>query len=311
MSNMAPFHVAFGVDSNFLRPMGVTMVSLIQNNPDISFVFHVLTFAISDADRDRLHQLETQFGVKVYVYVVDAATFGGGANFIRWLIPETLRDITDKVLYLDADILCFGSIKDLVEMDISKDIAAVVSDTPEIVEKQCRLLGLRHGKYFNSGMLYINIPNWISQDITSTTMRLALEGGRTFTFRDQDPLNIVLDGRTRYIDTKWDFLYNLQDSIHDNVFSMRPLDDVALVHFAARIKPWHGWSMHEAKDIFLKYQSLSPWAGMPLLDTPRNHKEMHRFSVILRKKRRFFSSVRWYVKYLIAKYLPKPAYKST
>jgi lipopolysaccharide biosynthesis glycosyltransferase len=39
-----------------------------------------------------------------------------------------LAGVTDRVLYLDADILCFNRVDELVDMDISQDIAVVVPD---------------------------------------------------------------------------------------------------------------------------------------------------------------------------------------
>jgi UDP-glucose:(glucosyl)LPS alpha-1,3-glucosyltransferase len=321
ISGKRPFHIAFGVDSHYFRFMGVTITSLLENNPDIDFVLHIFAFSITDFNRDRLHQLETQFGVRINAHIIDPSVFGeyakfpsfaqySAAIFTRLLIPAALQEITDRVLYLDSDILCVGSIRELGAMDISNDIVAVVHDGgPETVKRQCQQLNLREGKYFNSGVLYINIPQWVAHDITAATIRVVLESGQKFIFPDQDALNIVLDGRARYMDGKWNLQYNLNSFLNDGIFSMRPTRDAVLIHFTGRIKPWHDWSLHEARSLFIKYQSRSPWAGTPL-DAPKNYKEMRMFAWLLRRKGRVLSSALWYVKYLFAKFSPKPAYKS-
>lgn len=317
----APFHIAFGVDTHYFRGMGVTMASVIENNPGMNFVFHVFAFKVSDDDRRRLHEIEVQRGVTVNIHIIDPAVFGdyakfpsfaqySAAIFTRLLIPGLLAGVTDKVLYLDADILCLGSIAELASMDLSGSIAAVVSDNgEETVRKQCAKLNLRERRYFNSGVLYINIANWIAHDITAQTMRAILQSEKKFLYPDQDALNIVLDGRATFIDDKWNYQYTLANCLKFGDFRMADLSAAVFVHFTGRVKPWHGWSLHESTTLFLKYQAASPWADMPL-DPPKNHKEMRMFSQYLIKQRRIAEAARWYAKYLAAKFSPKPAHKS-
>ena len=42
------FHIAYGIDANFVRPMGVAMTSIVENNQESEFVFHVLTDGLDD-----------------------------------------------------------------------------------------------------------------------------------------------------------------------------------------------------------------------------------------------------------------------
>src|SRR4051812_11988039 len=148
--------------------MGVTITSVIENNPGVHFVFHVFAFTVSADNRNRLRQIETKYGVEIRIHVIDPAVFNkyarfpsfahySAAIFTRLLIPEALQGITDKVLYLDADILCLGSIAELVSMDMSDSIVALIQDNgEETVRNQCERLRLREKRYFNSGVLYIN-----------------------------------------------------------------------------------------------------------------------------------------------------------
>ncbi|HCN89087.1 MAG TPA: UDP-glucose--(glucosyl) LPS alpha 1,3-glucosyltransferase WaaO, partial [Oxalobacteraceae bacterium] len=128
------FHIAFCVDNRYFRSMGATITSLIEHNRDVHFVFHVFAFAVSDDHRRRLLQLEDRFDVSTQVHIIDSAVFRKFAHFTqssyyspsifsRLLIPSVLQGTTDKVLYLDADILCVGGIAELIDMDISDTIA--------------------------------------------------------------------------------------------------------------------------------------------------------------------------------------------
>jgi lipopolysaccharide biosynthesis glycosyltransferase len=317
----ATVHIAFGVDTHYFRGMGVAMISIIENNPEIDLVFHVFAFKVSDNDRRRLREIEVQRSVAVNIHVIDPAVFGdyakfpsfaqySAAIFTRLLIPGLLQGVTDKVLYLDADILCLGSIAELTSMDLNANVVAVVSDNgEETVRNQCAKLNLREKRYFNSGVLYINIANWIAQDITAHAMRTILQSEKEFLYPDQDALNIVLDGRARFIDDKWNYQYTLANHLKLGDFRMADLNAAVFVHFTGRVKPWHDWSLHESRSLFLKYQAASPWADNPL-DAPKNYKEMRMFSQYLIKRQRFAEGVLWYVKYLMAKFSSKPAHKS-
>jgi UDP-glucose:(glucosyl)LPS alpha-1,3-glucosyltransferase len=306
------FHIAFGVDAPYFRYMGVTITSVVENNPGIPFVFHVFAFSVSDDHRSRLRQLEARYGVTIQLHIIDSAIFREFATFssfsqyspaifTRLLIPGALKGATDKVLYLDADIICVGSIAELRALDMSNTIAAAVSDHAETtVKRQVVALNLRHQCYFNSGVLYMHVDNWIANNITEQVMRTIIETDKKLTLPDQDALNIVLDGRAVFIDEKWNFRYNLEAVLNDGGKCMGPDGEGVFLHFTGRVKPWHDWNLHESTSLFVKYQSLSPWAGTPL-DPPKNYKEMRMFSRFLFKQGQFCDSVVWYFRYLAKK----------
>ncbi|MEO8839022.1 MAG: glycosyltransferase [Herbaspirillum sp.] len=307
-----PFHIAFGVDAHYFRAMGVAMISIIENNRDENLVFHLFASLVSDDDQKKLHCIEADHGVAIVVHIIDPSAFDeyvkfpsfsqySAAIFTRLLIPNALRGVADKVLYLDSDILCIGGITELMAMDISDSIVAVVHDNGvETVRRQCESLNLQDGRYFNSGVLLINIDNWISSDITRNTMRTLLLSSQKFIFPDQDALNVVLDGKAKFIAEKWNFQYNLNSFLNAGSFSVDGMGDAVFVHFTGRVKPWHDWSLHEARTLFVKYQLLSPWAGMPL-DAPKNHKEMRLFSQFLAVQGHKIRAALWFAKYLVEK----------
>lgn len=314
MTNSAnnSFHIAFCVDNHYFRSMGATMTSIIDNNPGVHFTFHVLAFAVSDSHRERLQQLEKKFNVSTRLHIIDPAIFQKFTHFIefsyyslsifsRLVIPTLLQGVTDKVLYLDADILCVGRVDELMQMDISNDIAIVVPDAEETTRRRCAALQLRHPRYFNGGVMYMNVDNWIRNNITDEAMQALLQLGKKLRFNDQDALNIVLDGRARFVDKKWNYIYDLIYDLDRNNRRMRPVDDAVFIHFAGAVKPWADWSGHDSRALFVKYHALSPWADMPLDEAPRNSREMRMQSRFLMKRGQLVDGVRWYLKYLKAR----------
>jgi lipopolysaccharide biosynthesis glycosyltransferase len=306
------FHIAFCVDNHYFRSMGATMLSIIENNPDQHLTFHVFAFSVSDTHRVRLEKINSRLNVAVQLHIIDPVLFEKFTHFIefsyyslsifsRLIIPSILNETTDRVLYLDADILCVGPINALFEMDISDDIAIVVPDAERTRERRCKALALKNSSYFNGGVIFINIKKWIAADITGESMEVLLKLGKKLRFNDQDALNIVLDGHARYVDKKWNYIYDLIHDLDRNVVKMRSVHDAVFIHFAGAVKPWADWTGHASRDLFKRYHALSPWADMPLDPEPRNSKEMRMFSRFLLKRGELVGSARWFLRYLKAR----------
>lgn len=306
------FHIAFCVDDHYCRSMGATITSIIDNNPGVDFTFHVFAFSLSEDNRQRFSQLGSKYDVATHIHIIDPAIFQPFAHisqfsyysptiFTRLLIPSTLRGITDKVLYLDADILCMGSLAELIQMDFGDSAAIVVPDADETTRRRCAALQLSSQKYFNSGVMYMNVDLWVSKEITEKTIHAILENGKDYRFPDQDALNVVLEGQVQFIDRKWNFLYDLIHDLEKDKRQMRAIGDVVFIHFAGAVKPWNNWCLHESRDLFVKYHTLSPWADLPLDAAPRNYKEMRMFSRFLMKRGQVLNSFKWYMKYLAAR----------
>ncbi|PUA20274.1 glycosyltransferase family 8 protein [Glaciimonas sp. PCH181] len=307
-----PFHIAFCVDDHYCRSMGATITSIIDNNPGIAFTFHVFAFSISDDNRQRFSQISSKYNVATHIHIIDPAIFQPFAHisqfsyysptiFTRLLIPSTLRGITDKVLYLDADILCVGSLAELLPMDFGDSAAIVVPDADETTRRRCAALKLSSQRYFNSGVMYMNVEEWESQEITEKTIHAILQNGKDYRFPDQDALNVVLEGKIQYIDRKWNFLYDLIHDLEKDNRQMRNIGEVVFIHFAGAVKPWNNWCLHGSRDLFAKYHAMSPWADMALDAAPRNYKEMRMFSRFLMKRGKVLDSFKWYMKYLSAR----------
>jgi UDP-glucose:(glucosyl)LPS alpha-1,3-glucosyltransferase len=308
----ASFHIAFCVDNHYFRSMGATIMSIIDNNPGQRFTFHVFAFVVSDQHRERLQQLALLLGVETRLHIIDPVIFEKFTDFLKFLyyslsiflrliIPSTLQGVVQKVLYLDADILCVGSLSELIDIDISADIALVVPDAPETTRRRCAALQLKHPRYFNSGVMLIHVENWINNRITEEAMQALLTLGKKLRFSDQDALNIALDGRARFIEGKWNYIYDLIHDLDRNITRMRAIDDAVLIHFAGAIKPWTDWSGHASRDLFVKYHARSPWADMALDAAPRNSREMRMLSRFLMTRGQLLDGARWYLRYLKAR----------
>lgn len=306
-SGDAALHIAFGVDSSYFRGMGVAIASVIKNNPQMRFVFHVFAFSVSDDSRRRIALLEQQYAIRIHIHVLSPHALDEFRNFpcfahhslgtfIRLLIPDLLQGITKRVLYLDADLLCLGNMQELLAIDIDNCVAAAVHDQLDTTARtQIAALKLPVAEYFNAGVMYINVDNWIANN--TQVQALTALSTQELLFADQDALNIALNGRIRFIDDKWNYRYHLVDFLSKGHSRLDVTAPVVFMHFTGPVKPWHDWCLHEAKSIFIGYQNLSSWADMPL-DQPRSARELKLFSKFLVKQGRTLEGSAWHVKYL-------------
>jgi UDP-glucose:(glucosyl)LPS alpha-1,3-glucosyltransferase len=300
-------HIAFGVDAHYYRGMGVTITSVIENNPAVDFVFHVFAFSITADDKERLQQLEKLHDIVIQLHLLDVDVLRefkqfpcfehhSLGTFIRLLIPSRLKDITRKVLYLDADLLCFGDLSELLALDLGDCVAAAVGDEQDTtVKTQIPALGLKNGHYFNAGVMLIDVQNWVAADAQDQALKELTT--RNLRFADQDALNIALDGRIKYIDVKWNYRYHLVDYLCRGQNQLKVPHPFVLMHFTGPVKPWHSWCLHDIREQFVNIQSRSPWAEIPL-DDPRTARELKLFSRFLLRQNRTAEGIYWHCRYL-------------
>jgi lipopolysaccharide biosynthesis glycosyltransferase len=292
-------HIAFGVDDKYVRGMGVAITSLVANNPGTEFVFHVFYGSIDEADFDRLDELARKLEITIFLNALDKeifaklATFGHYTHAIynRLVISERLRGVATRALYIDADIVCLAGVRELIAMDLGSNVVAAVADVDRIANERIRALGLKCGKYFNSGVILIDIEKWNEEDVSNTALSILLDRNNNLVFPDQDALNIALDGRVACVDRKWNRLYDL------GTMTEKIADDTVFLHYAAGTKPWFAWCLHPLKSHFIKYYQQSPWASLAF-DPPRDYKEMRTFARGLSSQGHYAAAIVWHLKSL-------------
>ncbi|AIR09843.1 Putative bifunctional glycosyl transferase, family 8 [Ligilactobacillus salivarius] len=93
------------------------------------------------------------------------------------LLPELLPDVK-RILYLDVDMLILDSLGELYRTDLGNNILGVVRDFPFTNDKSSWsyfLLGEFGNRYFNSGMLLMDLVAMRENNIVSRFMEFILE----------------------------------------------------------------------------------------------------------------------------------------
>lgn len=307
------FNIAFGIDKNFLFGCGVSIASILLSNKSINFDFHVFTDHFSEDDQKRFSALAEQYKTCIKVYLIDCNKLKSlpstknwtYATYFRFVIADYFYGKLDKLLYLDADIACKGSIQELVDYSFTEhEISAVVAErdiewwtdrsvtltTPELVSG-----------YFNAGFLLININEWQKNDISVKAIEMLRvpEWVAKITHLDQDVLNILLVGKVNFIDGKYNTRFSINYELKDKV--VNPVNnDTVFIHYVGPTKPWHEWANYPVSQSFIYAKEHSPWCNVALLQ-PANSNQYRYCAKHKFKQKRFLQGVINYIKYYKAK----------
>ena len=167
--------------------------------------------------------------------------------YLPLCLAEALPQL-DRVLYLDADMLCLGDLRPLWETDLRGNVLGAVPDLA--IPNFSAARGVRCWRelslpalqpYFNAGMLLIDLQLWRESAVTEAVTEHL--GRHRVHFLHQEALNVVLKDRWLSLDFRW----NVIASQYQRRYSPAglALTRPELVHFAGRFKPWevrtHGW----------------------------------------------------------------------
>lgn len=235
-------NVAFCIDDNFAPYLAVSLLSLFENTSSCVSIYVIGN--LSESVKNKLRTLESKDSSLTFVeYEVHipqstlSERYQGRLNditFVRYGLGEILPDVT-KVIYLDADILVNGDIKELWDLSLEGQTVGVVEDHSLMSQRRQITLSLASQLYFNAGVMVIDLDKWRKEDTFNKLLQIH-SAREQWEYNDQDVLNIVLDQKAQYLHAK----FNAQ------TYSLARIEVIApiIVHFTGQEKPWHASSVH-------------------------------------------------------------------
>lgn len=294
-------HIAFGVDAPFVPMMGICISSILKNNPAQIFSFHIFLDSIDERDELKISELCKQSpATQITLYFLPPDLYSefylegsySRAVFYRITAAEFLSSALDKIIYMDADMLCLKPLDELFNLSLGENLLAAVADKGEWLPLHRKELGLSESyRYFNTGLLCLNLRLWRGEKVYEQVIQILSRG--KFPFVDQDALNIAVARNNygvKYISDRYNHFFRL-----DGV-ELPLTDDVAIEHFAGQIKPWHAWCESPAKRIYAAYQKNSPWHDF--VYRPRNYQEHRLMGRACRREGKWLEAFKWYWSYL-------------
>lgn len=306
--NKLTLHIALGFDNNYAMPAGITMLSVIQNTLNYNLHFHLFINQVSDSNIEKFRELITAKNVTITLYcindnfVINPKTLvlhiTTVSTCIRFIIPEILSSITDKLIYLDSDVICLQSLGTLAEYNIDNYIAGVIPDTKDMQHEISSMYDLDPSKYFNAGVLLINTKKWREFHVSENAFNL-INNGNIYKYADQDVLNILLEHKTYLLPIKYNTKIKISNDAHQEK-NIKPY--TVILHYISQNKPWY--KVYRSK-IFKHYFKYSPWKNdsLPLSD---NSSSIRNYAKYLARLHKYKAAIYYYIVYLKYKlYLKK------
>lgn len=306
-------NIAWGVDQNFMFGAAVSMSSVLLHNQDISIHFHLFTDYIDLDYRQRLEKLAKKFATNITVYVMNAeglkvlpcGNAWSHATYFRFIAFEYLSEKIDSLLYIDADVVCKGSLIDLTNIKFENHVAAVIQDVDDSRSYAATRLNVPefNEQYFNAGVVFANLKEWKAQQFFSKAFSTLLDKTKKFAFLDQDVLNIMFLGKAIFLPRIYDAIYGIKQELKSKDLSKYKeyiTPETILIHYIGVTKPWNSWANYPSAQYFVEAWKSSPWADVPLLParTPKQYKKKSRHE---RLQGKYYASVISYIGYLRAK----------
>lgn len=291
---MSAISIVCCTDHNFIMPTGVMMKSVcLTNNPD-SLWFHVIVNeTVKEEDKKLLGQ--TVDGAKVSFYKFPHSLFTqfpriglkgvhvSEATYYRLFLADILPKDIDRAIYLDGDIICCGSLKDLWNTDLGENAIAAIDDGDEgnyLIYN--RLHYPPQYGYFNAGVLLLNLSWWREHNATKMFMDYIREHGDRILLHDQDVLNAVFYDKHLRLPFKYNVepcYYFAPENIRVDYWRyekeiVEAQNNPVLLHFSSLPKPWVVECDHPFKDKWLAVYHQTPWGRLPLSHSSKGWKKM-------------------------------------
>lgn len=260
MTFLETMHIVAVSNDLYAKHTAVMLHSILENKNSDHHIKLYIIGNISNENQQRINRVTQKFGVTVQFYSVSNSIFKGfklygyfkKEAYYRILIPDLLDDDIEKAIYLDSDIVVKDDITKLWNMNIDNYYLAAVQATGKCAHKiRKKILGIPIDyKYFNSGVMVLNLKKWRKGNISSKVIEFARKNPAKLRFIDQDSLNAILYNNWLELSPIWNYTTLF--------IKTNPQKDPSIIHFTGKSKPWS--SYHPLKKEYIKYEKKIRWS---------------------------------------------------
>lgn len=283
-------NIVFASDDNYAQHIAVVIASIMTKTKG-KVCFFVINDNISDNKINKLKETAAVFYAEINFISVPEEKFKNvylsghvsRAAYFRLALPDILPEDVEKAIYLDVDLLVYDDIKKLWQVDLQNIPLAAVPDygimaSGRLCRQKADVIGLPVGeKYFNSGVLIINLKEWRKENHTKQILEII--NSNQFPHHDQDALNKLFMKNWLQIDLRWNIIppvFNLFTKILLNkTFRNQAINakrNPGIIHYAGRYKPWEFSYHQDFNDMYYKYLKQTAFADEKMPQPGKNMK---------------------------------------
>ena len=284
-------NVAYASDNNFAQIMGISIISLFENNTDIeNMTVYIIDDKIKKENKNKLLLISEKYRRKIVflpipdfekleeIKIQTNARWSRSA-FSRLFLEKIIPKDVKKILYLDCDTIVNGSLKSLYDTELGDYYCAGVSDCISNAHK--KNVGLSSSDYYiNSGVMLISLDNWRKKQLYKTFSEFIRKLGGKIPYVDQGVINGTISEKIMPIALKYNCFSALFDFTYPELIKYRKphsfygeeeyifaKENPVIIHFTSSYfstRPWIEGCRHPFVKKWLKYKAASPWADEPL-----------------------------------------------
>lgn len=262
-----PISISFCINDKYAQHLAVVITSILANNPEDEFVFHVLHSPMPESTIEKVKRLETMYPRhKIVFHCMDgeiAAKFPipeglehvSNETYYRYFLPEVLKD-EDRTIYSDVDVLCRLPIGELRDYDLKGNLFGAIrnyiGETTGYYKMTLPKYGLKEGMpYFFTGFLVMDLKALREGGYQQKFIDLTNKEGANLAYIDLDVMNIICQGKILEMDESWNC------TSHYKPFRK----DIKIWHFPGALqKPWCPYWRNITWIPYLYYLLKSPYA---------------------------------------------------
>jgi len=223
-------NIFFAVNDDYVKYLLVALLSILKSNVEEKIHFYIISKDITEESKNKIGLLR-----KIY------------SNFeIKYLVPDI-----SKCLYLDADIVVNGKLKDFYETNIENFYCAGVEDL--FINGICykKEIGFTDDDlYVNAGVLLLNLENIRKDNMISKLFYNNLQLKDKITYQDQDVINITFKNKILEANS----IYNFTGTNVRREKNKRK--SAVIIHYTGERKPWMNNCRNKMKFLWRYYNDL-------------------------------------------------------
>ena len=243
MQNKKNIPIFYASDEKYMPYLGVALASLKAcKSEKYDYHIHVLYTGGLNGHSKKIKEMEEENFTISFIDVTGeidrlqdcmiCRDYYTPAIYYRLLIPELFPNY-DKVLYMDCDTVALTDVAELYDTDLQDNYIGAVADqavaaVPAFMEYTKNALGILGEKYFNSGVIVMNLKAFREVNFYEKFAKTL----RSYHFTiapDQDVLNLICKDKVCYLDGGW----NKMPIAGEDKRTPK------LIHYNLTMKPWH------------------------------------------------------------------------
>ena len=263
--------VAMGFDGRYAAHAATVISSIVRAAPGAKFRFILLYADVSEVAKDKCEAVAPQCEfVWREVSDADLPPFADREHFSRaTLFRLGLESLAPadchRVLFLDSDIIVVDDLRKLWAVDIAPNPIGAVTDCyvdPVAFAKKWGLENDKPPKYFNAGILVIDLDKVREEKLFSKAAAFVAKHDRDLPFNDQDALNWSIWMRWTLLDVSWNVM---RPMVILSLEKEIPLEQrlrgraPSIVHYTGPEKPWIKGAYHPWAWLYWKNVTRTPF----------------------------------------------------